>query len=51
MTLSPGDVILTGTPKGSVDVQPGDEVVCEVEGVGRLLNTLAADWPAAAGRG
>ena len=44
MTLSPGDVILTGTPKGSVDVQPGDAVVCEVEGVGRLLNTLVADW-------
>jgi 5-oxopent-3-ene-1,2,5-tricarboxylate decarboxylase/2-hydroxyhepta-2,4-diene-1,7-dioate isomerase len=39
-------VILTGTPKGSVDVQPGDEVVCEVQGVGRLLNTLVADWPA-----
>jgi len=47
MTLSPGDVILTGTPKGSVDVQPGDAVVCEIEGLGRLLNTLVADWPAA----
>ena len=44
LTLSPGDVILTGTPKGSVDVQPGDEVVCEIEGVGRLINTLVADW-------
>ncbi|WP_374668557.1 fumarylacetoacetate hydrolase family protein [Ramlibacter sp.] len=44
MTLSPGDVIYTGTPKGSVDVRPGDEVVCEVEGVGRLVNTLMADW-------
>jgi 5-oxopent-3-ene-1,2,5-tricarboxylate decarboxylase/2-hydroxyhepta-2,4-diene-1,7-dioate isomerase len=44
MTLAPGDVILTGTPKGSVDVLPGDAVVCEVEGVGRLLNTLVADW-------
>ncbi len=44
LTLSPGDVILTGTPKGSVDVQPGDEVVCEIEGVGRLVNTLAPDW-------
>ena len=44
MTLSPGDVILTGTPKGSVDVQPGDEVVCEVQGVGRLVNHLVADW-------
>ena len=44
MTLSPGDVIMTGTPKGSVDVQAGDEVVCEVEGVGRLHNRLVADW-------
>jgi 5-oxopent-3-ene-1,2,5-tricarboxylate decarboxylase/2-hydroxyhepta-2,4-diene-1,7-dioate isomerase len=44
MTLAPGDVILTGTPKGSVDVQPGDAVVCEVERVGRLLNILVADW-------
>lgn len=44
MTISPGDVILTGTPKGSVDVRPGDEVVCEVEGVGSLVNTLIADW-------
>ena len=44
MTLSPGDVILTGTPLGSVDVQPGDEVVCEVEHVGRLVNPLIADW-------
>jgi hypothetical protein len=25
--------------------------VCEVEGVGRLLNTLVADWPAATERG
>jgi len=44
MTISPGDVILTGTPKGSVDVKPRDEVVCEVESVGRLVNTLVADW-------
>ncbi|MDP3619762.1 MAG: fumarylacetoacetate hydrolase family protein [Ramlibacter sp.] len=44
MTLSPGDVILTGTPKGSVDVQPGNEVVCEVEAVGRLVNSLIEDW-------
>lgn len=44
MTLSPGDVILTGTPKGSVDVQPGDEVICEVESVGRLRNSLVPDW-------
>ena len=44
MTLSAGDVILTGTPKGSVEVRPGDEVVCEVQGVGRLVNTIIEDW-------
>jgi 5-oxopent-3-ene-1,2,5-tricarboxylate decarboxylase/2-hydroxyhepta-2,4-diene-1,7-dioate isomerase len=43
MTLSAGDVILTGTPEGVVDVQPGDEVVCEIEGIGRLVNTIVGD--------
>ena len=43
MTLRAGDVILTGTPDGVVNVQPGDEVVCEIDQVGRLANTLAAD--------
>jgi 5-oxopent-3-ene-1,2,5-tricarboxylate decarboxylase / 2-hydroxyhepta-2,4-diene-1,7-dioate isomerase len=43
MTLSPGDVILTGTPAGVVNVMPGDVVACEIDGLGRLLNTLAAD--------
>ena len=43
MTLGPGDVILTGTPDGIVDVKPGDEVVTEVEGVGRLVSTIADD--------
>jgi 5-oxopent-3-ene-1,2,5-tricarboxylate decarboxylase/2-hydroxyhepta-2,4-diene-1,7-dioate isomerase len=43
MTLSPGDLILTGTPEGVVDVLPGDEVVCEIDGLGRLVNTIAAD--------
>ena len=49
MTLSPGDVILTGTPKGSVDVKAGDEVVCEVDRVGRLVNRLVPDWTPAPG--
>ena len=39
MTLAPGDVILTGTPEGVVNVDVGDEVVCEIEGLGRLVNT------------
>jgi 5-oxopent-3-ene-1,2,5-tricarboxylate decarboxylase / 2-hydroxyhepta-2,4-diene-1,7-dioate isomerase len=43
MTLEPGDVILTGTPEGVVNVNPGDEVVCEIEGIGRLHNTLLPD--------
>jgi 5-oxopent-3-ene-1,2,5-tricarboxylate decarboxylase/2-hydroxyhepta-2,4-diene-1,7-dioate isomerase len=42
MTLSPGDLILTGTPEGLADCRPGDEVVTEVEGVGRLVNTIVA---------
>lgn len=46
MTLAPGDIILTGTPEGVSNVMPGDEVVCEVEGLGRLVNTLVADTPA-----
>ena len=43
MTLSPGDVILTGTPEGVVDVVAGDEVACEIEGLGRLVNRIVGD--------
>ena len=42
MTLLPGDVILTGTPAGVGPMQIGDEVVVEIEGVGRLSNTVVA---------
>jgi 5-oxopent-3-ene-1,2,5-tricarboxylate decarboxylase / 2-hydroxyhepta-2,4-diene-1,7-dioate isomerase len=47
MTLQPGDVILTGTPEGVSNVSVGDEVVCEIEGIGRLVNTLIEDAGAA----
>jgi 5-oxopent-3-ene-1,2,5-tricarboxylate decarboxylase/2-hydroxyhepta-2,4-diene-1,7-dioate isomerase len=40
MTLQPGDLILTGTPQGVVNVVAGDEVVTEIDGIGRLVNTL-----------
>ncbi len=40
MTLSPGDIILTGTPEGLADVQVGDEVITEIEGIGSLKNTI-----------
>ena len=43
MTLQPGDMIATGTPKGLSDVQPGDEVVVEVEGMGRLVNRIVSE--------
>jgi 2-keto-4-pentenoate hydratase/2-oxohepta-3-ene-1,7-dioic acid hydratase in catechol pathway len=44
-TLLPGDIILTGTPDGvgayrepPVSMKDGDEMVVEIEGVGRLVN-------------
>ncbi len=43
MTLNPGDMIATGTPKGLSDVVPGDEVVVEVEGVGCLVNRIVSE--------
>ena len=43
MTLNAGDVILTGTPEGLADIQPGDEVVTEIESIGRLVHTMADD--------
>ena len=42
MTLSPGDLILTGTPDGVVDCKAGDVVVTEIEGLGALMNTIVA---------
>jgi 5-oxopent-3-ene-1,2,5-tricarboxylate decarboxylase / 2-hydroxyhepta-2,4-diene-1,7-dioate isomerase len=40
VTLQPGDVLLTGTPANSRPVEPGDVVAVEVEGIGRLENTV-----------
>jgi 5-oxopent-3-ene-1,2,5-tricarboxylate decarboxylase/2-hydroxyhepta-2,4-diene-1,7-dioate isomerase len=41
LTLQPGDVILTGTPEGLANVQVGDEVVTQIEAIGRLVNFIA----------
>jgi len=38
--LAPGDVILSGTPSGVGPVQPGDELVASVEGLGELRVTV-----------
>ena len=47
ITLKPGDVISTGTPEGVVMgmqekhwLKPGDEVVVEVEGLGKCTNRM-----------
>lgn len=49
MTLQPGDLVTTGTPAGvgvfrkpQVFLKPGDGVVVEVEGIGRLENPVVA---------
>jgi 2-keto-4-pentenoate hydratase/2-oxohepta-3-ene-1,7-dioic acid hydratase in catechol pathway len=51
ITLNPGDVVSTGTPAGvgtfrkpPLYLKPGDTVVVEVEGVGRLENPVVAGW-------
>jgi 5-oxopent-3-ene-1,2,5-tricarboxylate decarboxylase / 2-hydroxyhepta-2,4-diene-1,7-dioate isomerase len=41
MTLEPYDVVALGTPPPKPVLMPGDEVVVEVEGIGRLLNRIA----------
>jgi 5-oxopent-3-ene-1,2,5-tricarboxylate decarboxylase / 2-hydroxyhepta-2,4-diene-1,7-dioate isomerase len=51
ITLEPGDVILTGTPANSRPVQPGDVVAVEVDGIGRLENTVVEGDPVAPGPG
>lgn len=43
MTLHEGDVLITGTPEGRVDVQPGDTVEVEISGLGRLVNHIVAE--------
>ena len=47
MVLRAGSIIATGTPKGvlmgrpnPVFLQPGDEVVCAIEGIGELINRV-----------
>ena len=43
MTLKPFDMISTGTPKGLSNVMPGDDVVVEIEGLGRLQNRIVSE--------
>ena len=43
ITLQPGDVVLTGTPANSRPMKPGDTVAVEIDGLGRLENTIE-EW-------
>ena len=52
MTLEPGDLVTTGTPAGVAAfrtpppwLRPGDEVVLEIEGIGRLSNRVVSRPP------
>lgn len=40
MTLYPGDIISTGTPRGVGPIKPGDIVEVEIEGIGVLRNPV-----------
>jgi 5-oxopent-3-ene-1,2,5-tricarboxylate decarboxylase / 2-hydroxyhepta-2,4-diene-1,7-dioate isomerase len=43
ITLEPGDLVLTGTPANSRPMEPGDTVEVEIDGLGRLTNTVR-EW-------
>ena len=38
MTLNPGDIIATGTPKGIGPMKKGDKIEVKIEGIGTLTN-------------
>lgn len=49
-TLTPGDLIFTGTPPGvgmgrepQLWLKQGDQVICEIDGLGRLENPVISD--------
>lgn len=43
MTLHAGDVLITGTPEGRVDVLPGDRVEVQISGLGSLINHIVME--------
>lgn len=42
MTLEPGDIMLTGTPEGVGPILPGNRLEGSIEGLGKLINGVAA---------
>jgi 2-keto-4-pentenoate hydratase/2-oxohepta-3-ene-1,7-dioic acid hydratase in catechol pathway len=45
MTLLPGDVVLTGTPRGVGPLAIGDRTRISIEGIGVLENTVKQRLP------
>jgi 2-keto-4-pentenoate hydratase/2-oxohepta-3-ene-1,7-dioic acid hydratase in catechol pathway len=45
MTLEEGDLLSTGTPSGVGNLEPGDRVEIEIEGIGVLENPVIAGEP------
>ena len=43
MTLSPGDILLVGTPRAMPSARPGDHVAVEIEGIGELRNRVVTE--------
>lgn len=43
MTLTPGDIIATGTPEGVSELKQGDTVTGVIDGLGKLENKVAAE--------
>lgn len=44
MTLEPGDVLLTGTPKGLTHIYPGDKLRLEIDGLEALESSVENDF-------
>jgi len=42
MTLSPGDIILTGTPEGVGPITPGDVIQSEISQIGAMTASVQA---------
>jgi 2-keto-4-pentenoate hydratase/2-oxohepta-3-ene-1,7-dioic acid hydratase in catechol pathway len=40
LTLQPGDVILSGSPAGAEFIKAGDQIDCQIDGIGILRNSL-----------
>jgi len=50
-TLHPGDVVFTGTPEGVSPIEPGDEIVATIQGIGSMAVRVRAAGASVAAAG